>query len=98
MKILGSIRSKLLAMSLACVVLPLAAPSAKDRDDLELLVAGVTRLRALLEEADLGKHRAPERFPGPEVASDEALTDYAPIFATEDRMLIVGNGQLFNQF
>jgi len=25
---------------------------------------------------------------------DEALTDYAPIFATEERMLIVGNGQL----
>lgn len=44
-----------------------------DPVDLELLVAGVNRLRALLAETDLGPHQAAEAYPGPGVASDEAL-------------------------
>ena len=45
----------------------------RDPVDLELLVAGVNRLRALLAEPDLGPHQAAEAYPGPGVASDEAL-------------------------
>ncbi|MDJ0640991.1 MAG: GMC family oxidoreductase N-terminal domain-containing protein [Paracoccaceae bacterium] len=44
-----------------------------DTRDLEDLVAGVTRLRRILAETDLGGHDAPERFPGPDVKGDEAI-------------------------
>ncbi|MEL6806884.1 MAG: GMC family oxidoreductase N-terminal domain-containing protein [Pseudomonadota bacterium] len=42
--------------------------------DLDMMVRGVARLRAVLDQADLGARRAPEAFPGPDVAGD-ALKD-----------------------
>ncbi len=39
----------------------------------ETLVAGLRRLRTLMEKADFGPHRASEVFPGPSVQSDDAL-------------------------
>ena len=39
-------------------------------EDLETLAAGITRLRALLAEADFGPHRAVEGHPGPEVVGE----------------------------
>ena len=47
-----------------------------DPDDVETLLAGLKRLRALMSTAAFGKHRAPEAFPGPEVSSDEALRQH----------------------
>lgn len=44
-----------------------------DSSDLDTLVAGLKRLRVLMDEADFGPRRAPEAFPGPSVQSDEAL-------------------------
>ncbi|NNK66374.1 MAG: GMC family oxidoreductase, partial [Rhodobacteraceae bacterium] len=42
-----------------------------DPSDLDLMVAGVTRLRDILDNAPLGFRRAPERFPGRDVAGEE---------------------------
>jgi choline dehydrogenase len=47
----------------------------RDESDLDTMVAGVERLRVLLERADFGKHRAPEVYPGPDVTG-EALKDH----------------------
>lgn len=47
-----------------------------DEDDLDTLVRGLKRLRALLAEADFSARRAPEAFPGAQVQSDDALRDY----------------------
>ena len=44
-----------------------------DTRDLEDLVAGVTRLRRILADTDLGGDAAPERFPGPDVQGNEAI-------------------------
>jgi len=41
--------------------------------DLDTLVAGLKRLRQLMDEADFGEHSAPEVFPGPSVQSDKDL-------------------------
>ncbi|WP_299732472.1 GMC family oxidoreductase N-terminal domain-containing protein [uncultured Tateyamaria sp.] len=42
-----------------------------DARDLDMMVAGVARLRALLAQADFGTRRAPEAFPGPDVTGDD---------------------------
>ena len=42
-------------------------------DDVDTLVAGLRRLRTLLDNADFGDHRASEVYPGREVTSEEAL-------------------------
>lgn len=47
-----------------------------DSSDLDTLVAGLKRLRALMEQVDFGGRRASETFPGPTVQSDEALRDH----------------------
>ncbi|MEO1000793.1 MAG: GMC oxidoreductase, partial [Pseudomonadota bacterium] len=47
-----------------------------DPADLATLRAGVRRLRALLAAAPFGRRRAPEVFPGPEVAGDDALDTF----------------------
>lgn len=57
---------------------PQAAPEIdldlfNDPSDLDTLVAGLKRLRSLMEQADFGNHRAPEAFPGPAVQTDDAL-------------------------
>ncbi len=44
-----------------------------DPSDLDIMVAGLQRLRSLLAEAEFGARRAPEIFPGPAIASDEAI-------------------------
>ena len=45
----------------------------QDPDDVEILLAGLKRLRVLMNKAEFGKYRAPEAFPGPAVSTDEAL-------------------------
>lgn len=60
---------------------PLAAPDIdlgllSDPRDVDLLAAGLRRLRDLLEQADFGPRRAPEAFPGAAVASDEDLRNH----------------------
>jgi len=45
----------------------------QDSEDVETLLAGLKRLRGLMIEAQFGKHRAPEVFPGPKVSCDDAL-------------------------
>jgi choline dehydrogenase len=45
-------------------------------DDVEVLLAGLKRLRALMYKAAFGTYRAPEVFPGPEVSSDVALRQH----------------------
>lgn len=47
-----------------------------DPEDVETLLAGLKRLRALMQKAAFGKYRAPEAFPGPGVSSDEALQQH----------------------
>ncbi len=47
-----------------------------DTSDLDTLVAGLGRLRSLLDEADLGPHRAPEAYPGLSVSGEAALRDH----------------------
>jgi len=44
-----------------------------DPSDLDTLVAGLVRLRSLMEQADFDDHRAREAFPGPAVQTDDAL-------------------------
>lgn len=44
--------------------------------EVETLLAGLKRLRALMAKAAFGKHRAPEAYPGPEVSTDEALRQH----------------------
>ncbi|WP_282045216.1 GMC family oxidoreductase [Roseibium album] len=44
-----------------------------DSSDLDTLVAGLKRLRNLMEQADFGRHRGREAFPGPSVQSQKAL-------------------------
>jgi len=44
-----------------------------DERDLDLLTTGYMRLRALLAEADLGPHKAPEIVPGASVSSEEQV-------------------------
>ncbi|MGR3485083.1 MAG: GMC family oxidoreductase [Paracoccaceae bacterium] len=44
-----------------------------DPSDLDTMVAGVKRLRQLLDDAPLEPHRAPEVHPGRDVSSDEAI-------------------------
>lgn len=44
-----------------------------DSSDLETLVAGLKRLRSLMEGADFGTRRAPEVYPGPSVFTNDAL-------------------------
>ncbi len=48
----------------------------QDESDLDTLVAGLKRLRVLLRDAAFADHRAPEVFPGEDVASDAALRDF----------------------
>ncbi len=60
---------------------PQAAPAIdlglfNDSSDLETLVAGLKRLRVLMEEVDFGPRHAPEAFPGVAVQSDSALRDH----------------------
>ncbi|WP_147127246.1 GMC family oxidoreductase [Shimia ponticola] len=43
----------------------------RDESDLDTMVAGVTRLRSLLEKADFGDRRGTEVHPGPAVAGDD---------------------------
>ncbi|NRB36461.1 MAG: hypothetical protein HRU31_17360, partial [Rhodobacteraceae bacterium] len=43
----------------------------RDDSDLDTMVAGVERLRALLAQADFGPRRAPEAHPGPQVTGDQ---------------------------
>ncbi len=47
-----------------------------DPSDLDTLVAGLKRLRQLMDRADVGPHRAPEDFPGLSVRTDEELRAY----------------------
>ena len=47
-----------------------------DPDDLAVMIAGLRRLRTLLDAAPLEPHRAPEVHPGADVDSDEALASY----------------------
>lgn len=42
----------------------------REESDLDTMVAGVERLRTLLDTADFGTHRAPEAHPGPAVTGD----------------------------
>lgn len=44
-----------------------------DEDDLDVLTRGWLRLRALMAQADLAPHAAPEAFPGPEVQSEDSV-------------------------
>jgi choline dehydrogenase len=44
----------------------------RDQTDLDTLAHGWMRLRALMAEADLGPHKAPEVSPGPTVQGEEA--------------------------
>lgn len=46
-----------------------------DPADLDTLTRGLTRLRALMRDADFGPHKAPEVKPGPET-SDEHLREF----------------------
>ncbi|MGB0799692.1 MAG: GMC family oxidoreductase [Planktomarina sp.] len=60
---------------------PIVAPDIdlglfKDTDDVETLLAGLKRLRVLMNKAAFGKYRAPEAFPGLEVSSDAALRQH----------------------
>ncbi|MCI2401129.1 GMC family oxidoreductase N-terminal domain-containing protein [Aliiroseovarius subalbicans] len=48
----------------------------QDVDDVETLVAGLKRLRTLMNKAAFGPHRAPEVHPGPAVSSDDALRQH----------------------
>ena len=48
----------------------------QDPEDVETLLAGLKRLRDLMNKANFGEHRAPEVFPGPEVSSDAALRQH----------------------
>lgn len=48
----------------------------QDPEDVETLLAGFKRLRALMSTAQFGDHRAPEAFPGPEVTTDAALRQH----------------------
>lgn len=41
--------------------------------DIDTLVAGLKRLRNLMNEVDFGNRRAPEAFPGPSLYTDDAL-------------------------
>ncbi|WP_415921619.1 GMC family oxidoreductase [Tateyamaria sp. SN6-1] len=41
-----------------------------DDHDLDMMVKGVARLRTLLADAEFGRRRAPEAFPGPSVTGD----------------------------
>ena len=47
-----------------------------DTSDLETLVHGVRRLRALLGRADFGSRRGKEHFPGPGIASDDEIASF----------------------
>lgn len=47
-----------------------------DRRDLEVLVAGLKRLRVILSQADFGDRAAPEACPGLQVTGDNDLADY----------------------
>ena len=47
----------------------------RDESDLDTMAAGLTRLRTLLQDADLGPRRGTEVWPGPAV-DGEALRDY----------------------
>ncbi len=47
----------------------------REESDLDTMVAGVERLRSLLERADFGNHRAPEVYPGPGLTG-QALKDH----------------------
>lgn len=48
----------------------------QDPDDVETLLAGLKRLRVLMNGAKFGEYRAPEVIPGPEVSSDDALRQH----------------------
>jgi choline dehydrogenase len=57
---------------------PQAAPDINlglfnDISDMDTLLAGLKRLRILMEQVDFGTRHAPEAFPGPAVQSDDAL-------------------------
>ncbi|MEO0498278.1 MAG: GMC oxidoreductase [Pseudomonadota bacterium] len=47
-----------------------------DTADLDLMVAGIKRLRAILASANFAGMQAPEAHPGPSVSGDDALADY----------------------
>ncbi|MEM1302311.1 MAG: GMC oxidoreductase, partial [Pseudomonadota bacterium] len=47
----------------------------RDKSDLDIMVAGVSRLRRLLDKADFAHHRGVEVHPGPSVEG-EALRDF----------------------
>jgi len=48
----------------------------QEPDDVETLLAGLKRLRELMNKAAFGNHRAPEVSPGPAVSSNEAIRQH----------------------